>query len=78
VGDVRRFEKELLEYVNARHGAMVAGIRQDPKSDVPKDLGDIVTAFKAQFKTSVATAAKPSSNVGEVGEAESAKTLATE
>ena len=79
VGDVRRFEKELLEYVNARHGAMVAGIRQDPKSDVPKDLGDIVTALKAQFKTSVATAAaKPSSNVGEVGEAESAKTLATE
>ena len=79
VGDVRRFEKELLDYVNARHGAMVAGIRQDPKSDVPKDLGDIVTAFKAQFKTSVATAAaKPSSNVGEVGEAESAKTLATE
>ncbi len=79
VGDVRRFEKELLEYVNARHGAMVAGIRQDPKSDVPKDLGDIVTAFKAQFKTSVVTAAaKPSSNVGEVGEAESAKTLATE
>jgi len=78
VGDVRRFEKELLEYVNARHGAMVAGIRQDPKSDVPKDLGDIVTAFKAQFKTSVATAAKPSSNVEEVGEAESAKTLATE
>jgi F-type H+-transporting ATPase subunit alpha len=79
VGDVRRFEQELLEYVNARHGAMVAGIRQDPKSDVPKDLGDIVTAFKAQFKTSVATAAaKPSSNVGEVGEAESAKTLATE
>ena len=78
VGDVRRFEKELLEYVNARHGAMVSGIRQDPKSDVPKDLGDIVTAFKAQFKTSVATAAKPSSNVGEVGEAESAKTLETE
>ena len=79
VGDVRRFEKELLEYVNARHGAMVAGIRQDPKSDVPKDLGDIVTAFKAQFKTSVATAAaKASTNVGEVGEAESAKTLATE
>ena len=79
VGDVRRFENELLEYVKSRHGAMIAGIRQDPKSDVPKDLGDIVTAFKAQFKTSVATAAaKPSTNVGEVGEAESAKTLATE
>jgi F-type H+-transporting ATPase subunit alpha len=79
VGDVRRFENELLEYVKSRHGAMIAGIRQDPKSDVPKDLGDIVTAFKAQFKTSVATAAaKASTNVGEVGEAESAKTLATE
>jgi F-type H+-transporting ATPase subunit alpha len=79
VGDVRRFENELLEYVKSRHGAMIAGIRQDPKSDVPKDLGDIVTAFKAQFKTSVATAAaKASTNIGEVGEAESAKTLATE
>ncbi|MEI6742173.1 MAG: F0F1 ATP synthase subunit alpha [bacterium] len=79
VGDVRRFENELLEYVKSRHGAMIAGIRQDPKSDVPKDLGDIVTAFKAQFKTSVATAAaKTSTNVVEVGEAESAKTLATE
>jgi F-type H+-transporting ATPase subunit alpha len=79
VSDVRRFENELLEYVKSRHGAMIAGIRQDPKSDVPKDLGDIVTAFKAQFKTSVATAAaKASTNVGEVGEAESAKTLATE
>ena len=79
VSDVRRFENELLEYVKSRHGAMIAGIRQDPKSDVPKDLGDIVTAFKAQFKTSVVTAAaKASTNVGEVGEAESAKTLATE
>ncbi len=79
VGDVRRFENELLEYVKSRHGAMVAGIRQDPKSDVPKDLGDIVTAFKAQFKTTAPTgSALKASSAEEVGEADSAKTLATE
>ena len=79
VGDVRRFENELLEYVKSRHGAMVAGIRQDPKSDVPKDLGDIVTAFKAQFKTTApAGSALKATSAEEVGEADSAKTLATE
>jgi len=80
VSDVRRFENELLEYVKSRHGAMIAGIRQDPKSDVPKDLGDIVAAFKAQFTTSAASAAANLAAVsaGEVGEAKSPKTLATE
>jgi F-type H+-transporting ATPase subunit alpha len=79
VGDVRRFENELLEYVKSRHGAMIAGIRQDPKSDVPKDLGDIVTAFKAQFKTTAPAGSAPkAATAEEVGDAASAKTLATE
>jgi F-type H+-transporting ATPase subunit alpha len=80
VADVRRFETELLEHMRAKHGAVLSGIRQDPKSDVPKDLGDIVAAFKASFKAaSAANQADPTkTSAGEVGEAASAKTLATE
>ena len=81
VADVRRFESELLDYVRSRHGSMVAGIRQDPKADVPKDLADVVAAFKAQFKVSAPAAgsADPTAtSAGEVGDAASAKTLATE
>jgi len=81
VADVRRFESELLDHVKSRHGAMIAGIRQDPKADVPKDLADVVTAFKAQFKVTAPAAgsADPTATAaGEVGDAASAKTLATE
>ena len=80
VADVRRFETELLEHMRAKHGAVLSGIRQDPKSDVPKDLGDIVSAFKASFKAaSASTSVDPTkTSAGEVGEAASAKTLATE
>ena len=80
VADVRRFETELLEHMRAKHGAVLSGIRQDPKSDVPKDLGDIVAAFKASFKAaSASTQVDPTkTSAGEVGEAASAKTLATE
>ena len=78
VADVRRFESELLAHVKSRHGAMIAGIRQDPKADVPKDLADVVAAFKAQFKTSAGTAGSPDASAQPVGEATTAKTLATE
>jgi len=80
VSDVRRFENELLEHMRAKHGAVLSGIRQDPKSDVPKDLGDIVAAFKKAFTaSSAANQADPTkTSAGEVGEAASAKTLATE
>jgi F-type H+-transporting ATPase subunit alpha len=81
VADVRRFESELLEYVRARHGAMLAELRTNPKADVPADLGSIVETFKAQFKTSAASAAKadPTATSAEaLGEAHSDKTLATE
>jgi hypothetical protein len=57
---------------------MIAGIRQDPKADVPKDLGDIITAFKAQFKTSSGAAGSPDASAEPVGDATTAKTLATE
>jgi F-type H+-transporting ATPase subunit alpha len=81
VADVRRFENELLEHVRSRHGSMIAGIRQDPKADVPKDLADVVAAFKAQFKVSAPAAGSvdpTATSAGEVGDAASAKTLATE
>ena len=48
--DVGRFEIELLEHCRARHGAMLAELRTNPKADVPSDLGDIVLAFKNGFK----------------------------
>jgi F-type H+-transporting ATPase subunit alpha len=81
VGDVRRFEKELLEFMRSRHGSLLSGIRQNPKADLPKDLADIVAAFKKAFSpTAVAGAsADPTkTSAGEVGEAASKKTLATE
>ena len=80
VGDVRRFESELLEHMRTRHSSVLSGIRQDPKADVPKDLADIVKSFKASFKSSSASAsADPTATTaGEVGDAASAKTLATE
>jgi F-type H+-transporting ATPase subunit alpha len=81
VGDVRRFEAELLDFVRTRHGAMLASIRQDPKADVPADLGDVVSEFKSQFRASseVGAPADPTAtDAGELGEAHSPKTLATE
>ncbi len=81
VADVRRFETELLEWVRSRHGAMLAELRTNPKADVPSDLGDIVVAFKSQFRASSGgrAAADPTATDAEaLGEAQSAKTLATE
>jgi len=80
VGDVRRFENELLEHMRSRHAGLLSGIRQEPKADVPKDLASIVAAFKAGFvPTKKAGAADPTkTDAGETGEATSAKTLATE
>ena len=81
VGDVRRFESELLDYLRSRHAGLLSGIRTDPKSDVPAELGEIIATFKAQF-----TAANEAARIADIsaidadalGEAQSAKTLATE
>jgi len=80
VGDVRRFETELLEHMRSRHAGLLSGIRQEPKADVPKDLASILAAFKAGFvPTKKSGAADPTkTDAGETGEAASAKTLATE
>jgi F-type H+-transporting ATPase subunit alpha len=81
VGDVRRFEAELLDYLRSRHAGLLSGIRQDPKSDVPAELGEIIAAFKAQFTAANAaarTADLSAIDADALGEAQSAKTLATE
>lgn len=56
-------------------------MRSNPKADVPAELGDLVGAFKEQFVASMASAhaADPTATDAEaLGEAHSAKTLATE
>ena len=79
--DVSRFEIELLKFCRERHGAMLAELRTNPKADVPSDLGDIVTAFKAEFKVTVPKSAAvdpTATDADALGEANSNKTLATE
>jgi F-type H+-transporting ATPase subunit alpha len=81
VVDVRRFENELLSHMRSVHGAVLAGMRSSPKSDVPTELGDLIAAFKAQFVAAAREArlADPTAtSAHELGEAESPKTLATE
>jgi F-type H+-transporting ATPase subunit alpha len=83
VNQVRAFEAGLLEHMRSTHGGMLTGIRSNPKADVPADLGDAIAAYKEQFVANTAAAARAAADVlatdaGELGEAASAKTLATE
>ncbi|HSB84935.1 MAG TPA: F0F1 ATP synthase subunit alpha, partial [Ilumatobacteraceae bacterium] len=81
VDDVRRFETELLEHMRTTHGGLLSGMRSDPKSDVPADLGDHIAEFKERFVAATAAerVADPTrTSAGPLGEAESPKTLATE
>ncbi|MFM7252875.1 MAG: F0F1 ATP synthase subunit alpha [Ilumatobacteraceae bacterium] len=78
VEDVRRFESELLEHMRSRHGGLLDALKS---GGVPDDLAAAVAAFKAQFvaASAAAKAADPTATgAGELGEAASKKTLATE
>jgi F-type H+-transporting ATPase subunit alpha len=78
VDDVRRFETELLEHMRSRHGGLLDAVKT---GGVPDDLATVVASFKAQFVAASAAAkgANPTAtSAGEIGEADSAKTLATE
>jgi F-type H+-transporting ATPase subunit alpha len=78
VADVRRFESELLDYMRTRNASMLDEIRT---SGVPDGLSEVVEAFKSQFLAASATARAvdpTATDAGEVGEAASQKTLATE
>ncbi len=81
VGDVKRFETELLDFMRTRHGSLMAGVRQEPKADVPDGLADAVETFKAGFErsTDAGYVVDPTTlDADELGDAHSAKTLATE
>jgi F-type H+-transporting ATPase subunit alpha len=81
VADVRRFERELLENLRSTQGGLLAGIRSNPKADVPSELGGVIASFKEQFVAATAAAKAAdatATSATEVGAAESAKTLATE
>ena len=82
VPQVRRFEKELLEHMRRASSGLLADMRSNPKADVPSELSDIIVAFKQQFVAAMVEAAKaadPTATSAEaLGEAHSAKTLATE
>jgi len=51
VSDVSRFESELLEYVGARHGGFLDGIKTSGNVDTD-ELESIVAGFAAQFESS--------------------------
>ncbi|HZX56079.1 MAG TPA: F0F1 ATP synthase subunit alpha, partial [Ilumatobacteraceae bacterium] len=81
--DVRRFEAELLEHMRSTQGALLSGMRNDPKADVPAELGDVINEFKERFVADTAAAAARTADpvatdAAALGAAESDKTLATE
>jgi F-type H+/Na+-transporting ATPase subunit alpha len=82
VVDVRRFEGELLDHLRTTQGALLAGMRNDAKADVPAELGDAIVEFKERFVAADAEAARladpTATDAAELGEAASNKTLATE
>ena len=85
VGEVRRFETELLEWFRSRHAGLLAGIRDTGKLPEGGAVEDAVGAFKTQFVASLGGgdlpggAADPAATDAEApGDAESDKTLKTE
>ena len=83
VGDVHRFEAELLEHVRTTHAGLLAEARSNPKADVPANLGAVIDAFKASFVSGASGGgAKPvdptATDAEQVGAAHTDKTLATE
>ncbi|MBO8185767.1 F0F1 ATP synthase subunit alpha [Streptomyces spirodelae] len=54
VEDIRRFERELLDYMHREEQALMTGIREGGKmsDDTVQALADAVEKFKTQFETS--------------------------
>src|SRR4249920_3689915 len=81
VSEVKRFESELLDHMRSTQGALLSGMRNDAKADIPNELGDVIAEFMERFVASdvAARAADPTAtDAAALGEAESDKTLATE
>ena len=76
--DVKRFEVSMLEYMRGRHASLLDELRTGA---VPDALADAVQAFKEQFiaDSGIQLVVDPTTvDADEVGDAKSAKTLATE
>lgn len=54
VEDIRRFERELLDYMHRENQGLMTGIREGAKmsDDTLQTLGEAVDKFKTQFETS--------------------------
>lgn len=57
VGDVRRFERELLDYLHRQEQGLMTSIKEGGKmsDDTLVAVGDAIAAFKKQFETSDGT-----------------------
>ncbi len=75
VGDVRRFEIEMLEHFRGRHSGLLDQLRT---GGIPDGLGEAVQAFKDQFQVSSDVTGASDVDAAHIGDAASAKTLATE
>jgi F-type H+-transporting ATPase subunit alpha len=80
VVDVRKFERELLEFMRTRNASMLDELRTGA---VPDALAGAVETFKEQFLAASATAVSrqvdpTATDADELGAAASHKTLATE
>jgi F-type H+-transporting ATPase subunit alpha len=82
VEDVRRFETELLEWFRTRHSGMLAAIRESgtlpDEAELEKAVDEFKTGFEAAARAERGEADPGASDAEALGEAESAKTLATE
>jgi F-type H+/Na+-transporting ATPase subunit alpha len=79
VGDVKRFENELLEAFRTRYRDLLDHIANE--KTLPDGMADAVAEFKQGFQVSAAETPlidAPSVDAEGLGEAESGKTLATE
>ena len=84
VNQVRAFEAGLLDFMRTRNAGVLAGMRSNPKADVPAEIADLITTFKDQFVAASAAAVAARAvdaaaiDAAQVGDAHSNKTLATE
>ncbi len=61
VGDVRRFEREYIEFMRREHGALLTGIRETGKlgDDTRAALEEAMAAFKKEFRAEGEGAIQP-------------------
>src|SRR5581483_9428222 len=86
VDQVRRFERDLLDWVRARHAGMLRAIRETGAMPEGDELAGAVAEFKAHFVASLGVAQEPegppadptATEAEALGEPESEETLRTE